>query len=121
MNIGNKEWYYVEKIRQIFKFKKSEIVFDHLPGLLPFMEIESPNENEFHEIMTLLNLSKEPPFGGNDLYEKHYGITKNRPLGRLDFQNVEERFKKYISYNREKMIEILNKQREMIKQICNKS
>ena len=49
--MGYQKNYDLYKYREIYKTKdnKSEIVFDHFPGLPPYMEIESKTEKELNK------------------------------------------------------------------------
>jgi len=50
----------IKKYHEIYitKNKKSEIIFDHYPGLPPYIEIESTNETELNKIIKLLKLKQ---------------------------------------------------------------
>ncbi len=110
--MGLEKNYDLYKYREIYKTKnnKSEIVFDHFPGLPPYMEIESNNEKELYKMMKKLELFEEPHFTSKDLYLEQYGITKDRKDGSLTFDNAKDVLSKFITKNKENFDNILKKQ-----------
>jgi len=56
--VGCKKKYYYEKMREIWVFQNSEIVFDNNPGVPEIMEIESKTKKELDSITKLLDLTK---------------------------------------------------------------
>ena len=113
--LGVKKAYTLEKFREIYKDDNNELVFDHYPGLEPYLEIESNSEDNLLKIMKNLNLELESKFNAKDLYYLEYGMTKERPDNDLTFDNASEMFDSYITKNKEKFIKILNHQQEFIK------
>lgn len=119
--VGHTKKYLIQKIREIYNIDNSELVFDHYPGLPGFIEIESPTENELFSLADKLNLKKDEVHReAGDLYLEIYGITKDRPLLDLAFDNVHDLFKKYILKNEEDMIKILEGQKKLLDKIDNK-
>jgi hypothetical protein len=112
MNISKK--YEMQKYREIYKTKnnKSEIVFDHNPGLPSYIEIESIDEKNLNKTMKMLNLVEEEDFSARDLYYDLYGIPKNRENKSLLFENAEEVLGPLIKKNKNEFIKILNKQKK---------
>jgi predicted adenylyl cyclase CyaB len=54
--LGVKKTYTLEKFREIYKDDNNELVFDHYPGLEPYLEIESNSEDNLLKIMNNLIL-----------------------------------------------------------------
>jgi predicted adenylyl cyclase CyaB len=107
-----KKRYDLHKYREIYKTKnnKSEIVFDHFPGLPPYIEIESNNEKELFKTMKLLDVNEEEDFTAKDLYFKYYGITKDRKDGTLTFKNAKDVLSDLITKNKKDFLKILKVQ-----------
>ena len=118
--IGHTKKYIMQKVREIYNIKNSELVFDHYPGLPGYIEIESPTEDELFMLQKELNLIDEPSRNAGDLYLELYGITKDRPLLDLAFNNVNELLKKYITKNEDEMIKIVEGQKKLLEKIENK-
>lgn len=113
--LGYQKSYYVEKIRAIYKWKNTEIVFDHYPGLMPIMEIESQTEEELEQLIKILKLKDEPEFGTKTLYKSYYGIpTSAERKSGLTFENAAEYLKKHATKNYELMLNILEIQTKII-------
>jgi len=116
--IGHKKKYFKQKIREIYNIGESELVFDHYPGLPGFIELESPTEKELFDIADKLNLIKnEPGKGVDDLYLECYGIPKDRPIEDLEFDNIYDLFKKYITKNEDMFIKILEGHKKLLDKI----
>jgi predicted adenylyl cyclase CyaB len=118
--IGQTKKYLIQKVREIYNVNNSELVFDHYPGLPGYIEIESPTEEELFQLQKEFNLIDEPHREAGDLYLELYGITKDRPLLDLAFDNVHELFKKYITKNEEEMIRIVEGQQKLLEKVDNK-
>jgi len=116
--MGNKKKYFIQKIREIYDIGESELVFDHYPGLPSLIEIESPTEEELFSLADKLNLIKDEPHkDAGDLYLECYGVTKNKPLLDLTFDNIYKIFKKYITKNKDVMLQILEGQIKLLDKI----
>lgn len=115
--LGIHKAYTLEKFREKYTTKdnKNELVFDHYPGLPPYLEIESSNETELFKLMKKLGLEDESKFTAKDLYYELYGISKDRKDSDLTFTNAEEMLGKYITKNKDQFIKILKHQQEFIK------
>jgi len=119
--MGNKKKYLMQKIREIYDIENSELVFDHYPGLSGYMEIESPTEEEMFSLADKLGLKKdEEQVEAGELYRDHYGITKDRPLLDISFENIMEVMAPYISKEKEKMEEILKGQLKLLEKVDSK-
>lgn len=108
--------YDLQKYREIYVSpdKHSTIVFDHFPGLSPYMEIESSSEMHLKETMRVLGVSEEPLFLYNDLYLEWYGIEKN--FDNLTFKNAVKVLGPYITKNRHIFNRILSEQEKLFVQ-----
>lgn len=102
--------YDLHKIREIYRTSdnNSEIIFDHYPGLPPYIEIESKTENELNKLMKVLGLKDEKSFHAGDLYTNLYNITKDRKNESLTFNNATQIFTPYILKNKEKFLKRIN-------------
>jgi len=119
--MGHQKKYIMQKIREIYDIENSELVFDHYPGLPGYMEIESPTEAEMFSIADKLGLIKdEEQVEAGELYRNHYGITKDRPLLDITFENILEVMAPYISKEKEKMEEILKGQLKLLEKADSK-
>ncbi len=87
------------KIREKWRVKNTEIVFDMYPGLPEYMEIESKTLEELNEICELLKLEpknhKWKPL--NQVFKDTYDIDK-APKD-LTFANLDEKLKPLIKKN----------------------
>ncbi len=110
-----KKRYHLEKFREIYADSNNEVIFDHFPGLGPYMEIESKTEPDLFGTMKKLGLEEEENFTAKDLYWVHYGITKERKDNDLTFDNAEEMLGPFITKNKEEFLKILNHQRDFLK------
>ena len=117
--LGINRAYSLEKFREKYKYKNSELVFDHYPGLPPYLEIESPNEDELNDLIQKLEL-KDENFSARDLYYDLYGISKDRENTDLLFNNVLELFEPYIQFNKDKFIKLVQHQKTFIEKYKNK-
>jgi predicted adenylyl cyclase CyaB len=116
--IGHKKKYLIQKIREIYNIENSELVFDHYPGLPGYIEIESPTESELFSLADKLGLIQdEKQIEAGDLYLEIYGITKDRPLLDLAFDNIYEVFKQYITKNEDMMNKIIEGQKKLLEKI----
>lgn len=74
--MGHKQLRTIEKIREIYNYKGTEVVFDHMPGLPPYIEIEAPDEITLDAAQEALGLRVEPPFGPAQLYQAEYDTQR---------------------------------------------
>ena len=118
--LGIKKAHGLEKFREIYKDDNNEIIFDHYPGLEPYLEIESNTEDNLLKMMANLNLESEDKFTARDLYYSEYGIPKDRPDIDLTFDNALKMLEVYITKNKDKFIKILNHQQEFLKKYSKK-
>tara|TARA_B100001964_G_C14045517_1_gene514604 strand:+ start:188 stop:832 length:645 start_codon:yes stop_codon:yes gene_type:complete len=104
---------YLEKIREAYYYKKSEIAIDYVPGLFSFLQIESPTEKELLLISKELNLSldEEPqnPF-------KLYGINKKKYFKiEQSFRKIDE-MKRLVTKQKTKYNEMIKNQKKLYKE-----
>lgn len=109
--------YELHKYREIYQNGIDEVIFDHMPGLPPYMEIESKTVDDLESLMNLLNVKTEVKFYAKDLYYENYGITKDRPNNTITFQNIESEMELLITKNRDDFKSILKTQLEEFKLI----
>ncbi len=114
--LGLEKLYDLHKYREIYKTSngKSEIIFDHFPGLPPYMEVESKTEKELKSVMKKLGLNDEANFTAKDLYFEQYGVTKDRKDTSLTYQNANEMLDKFITKNKDKFNDILKHQNKFL-------
>jgi len=116
--MGYKKKSFKQKIREIYNIGDTELVFDHLPGLPGYIEIESPTEKELYLIADKLNLKKDEVGKGiNQFYLECYGIPKDIVIDDLEFDTVYELLKKYITKNGDMFKKILEGQKKLINKI----
>jgi len=119
--MGHKKKYLMQKIREIYDIENSELVFDHYPGLPGYIEIESPNEEEMFSLADRLGLRKdEEQKDAGDLYKDLYGITKDRPLLDISFDNIVEIMSVYIKKDKDLMEQILEGQLKLLEKVDTK-
>jgi len=119
--MGQKKKYLLQKIREIYDIENSELVFDHYPGLPGYMEIESPTEAEMFSLANKLGLLKdEEQVEAGELYRYHYGITKDRPLLDISFENIIDVMSVYITKDKEVMEQILEGQKKLLEKVDSK-
>ena len=102
------------KIREKYKYKNTEIVFDMYPGLPEYMEVESKTLDELNSVCSLLSLdiTKHTWKPLNTIFKELYDI--NKPPNNLTFYNLEEKLKPMIKKN-EDIFENLNEiQKEIV-------
>jgi len=72
-----KPLYVFEKIREIYTVDGVECVFDHLPAMQPWFEIEAKTTSLLSKYESLLGLKKEPD-RDIDPYKHFYGINRGK-------------------------------------------
>jgi predicted adenylyl cyclase CyaB len=107
-SLGFRKMYYLEKTRDIYTMRapdnaEAEIVFDTYPGLPACLEIEAPTEAAVLHTAALLGLrpGEDQTRDAGDMYLEHYGITKDRPLTDLTFENASAVLGPLVTKNRE--------------------
>ena len=107
----------LHKYREIYvsNDQKTEIIFDHFPGLPPYMEIESEKEEKLFDAMRLLDLNEDSKFNSLDLYFEHYNINKkDMNECSLNFYDIEQCVLQLIDNkdNKKKFSKLLKKQKQ---------
>ena len=116
IGLGCKKKYYYEKIREIWKVKETEIVFDTNPGITDRMEVESKTKKELTEIVKELELKPEV-YTGNK-YKEKFGILIPKDTD-LTFQNVKKELKKFVKKNMDEFLELVDYQLEKYDKLVN--
>lgn len=111
-SLGCIKKYYYEKIREIWRLKDAEIVFDINPGVPERMEIEAKSKKILDSIVTYLDLqnqmTKEKTNRFYDLYGEH--IPKNVDL---TFNTAKKILFKSIKKNKDLFNKIIDEQKEL--------
>ena len=100
-SIGCKKKYYYEKLREIWKIKDTEIIFDIGPGVPEMMEIEAKNKRKLDYIVKCLEVKKN--IINNSKYINKYKELYDfyvPPGIDLTFDNVKRKLSKYVKKNK---------------------
>lgn len=75
--LGYKKSLYMENYREIWSVSDCLVMFDELPGIEPFIEIEGQSKQSVESVASLLGLDIAVAMYGtnNQLYEKKYGLS----------------------------------------------
>ena len=100
-SLGCKKKYYYEKMREIWKIKDTEVIFDIGPGVPEIMEIEAKNKRILDNIVKQFGIKK-------DIINKSKYINKYKELYNfyvpsdidLTFDNVKRKLSKYVKKNK---------------------
>ena len=78
--LGYTKSLYMENYREIWKLKDCLVMFDDLPGIEPFIEIEGPSKVSVETVASLLGLDMNRAMYGSSwqFYRDKYGITKEQ-------------------------------------------
>jgi adenylate cyclase class 2 len=133
LEIGMRKRNIVEKIREIYiapsEYGKSELIFDHYPGLPPYIEIEADSEEHLKKLIEDIGLngSEDQSFGPAQLYREIYNYNnrnkRNKKNGKegtngLTFREMMRKNKEVnIGKNVNKFRKVVNQQRKMIENI----
>jgi hypothetical protein len=109
-----KKWSHIEKIREIYEFENSRILFECLPALPPFLVLESFSEEKSSSLKLILNLKEEPFFSSSDLYYKYYGVPLDTQLMYLEFSHTVVYLNRFIQKNISYFLNFLMQQRAVI-------
>lgn len=114
--------YKVEKVREFWHFPKNkhikEVVFDRLPGVPTFFEIDTTNEAELNKMTRYLGFEPEDNIQAQDMYNTYYGVPTDRkikPGNILGFHNAKENFAGMIEKNEKLFDKTLAEQQKYIK------
>ena len=100
-SLGCKKKYYYEKMREIWKIKDTEIIFDISPGVPEIMEIEAKNKRILDNLVKQFGIKK-------DIINKSKYVNKYKELYDfyipsdidLTFDNVKRKLSKYVKKNK---------------------
>ena len=100
-SLGCKKKYYYEKMREIWKIKDTEIIFDIGPGVPEIMEIEAKNKRILDNLVKQFTIKK-------DIINKSKYVNKYKELYDfyvppdidLTFDNVKRKLSKYVKKNK---------------------
>jgi len=115
--LGCKKKYEVEKIREIYKYDKIEIVLDSYPGLPTYFEIEAPTLKELNNFCEKLSIDITKHINNGTIYDTLYGLENRNKNGNLTFKNANNMFLPMIKKNKKLFVSILKKQKELIKSL----
>jgi len=103
----------MEKIREIWQVKNTEIVFDTDPGIDDKLEIESKTKTELNKMVKYFGLKLEDK---QDRYMNLFGIVIPKTID-LKFQNVKKELLKCVKKDKEKFIELVDYQLKKYKKL----
>jgi predicted adenylyl cyclase CyaB len=113
LGIGCKKKYYMEKIREIWQVKNTEIIFDTDPGVDDKLEVESKTKTELNKMVKYFGLKLEDK---QDRYMNLFGIVIPKTID-LKFQNVKKELLKCVKKDKEKFIELVDYQLKKYKKL----
>jgi len=113
LGIGCKKKYYMEKIREIWQVKNTEIIFDTDPGIDDKLEVESKTKTELNKMVKYFGLKLEEK---QDRYMNLFGIVIPKTID-LKFQNVKKELLKCVKKDKEKFIELVDYQLKKYKKL----
>jgi len=113
LGIGCKKKYYMEKIREIWQVKNTEIVFDTDPGVDDRLEVESKTKTELNKMVKYFGLKLEDK---QDRYMNLFGIVIPKTID-LKFQNVKKELLKCVMKDKEKFIQLVDYQLKKYKKL----
>jgi predicted adenylyl cyclase CyaB len=118
--------HYYEKVREIYKLGKSEIIFDTYPGMTYSMEIESPTLSTLNRLSKKLKVKADENDKSIDTsFYDYYGIRggfderiqKGSQNGGYTFQNVLKNSNKLATKNKKEFKSYLKQQLKLYNQI----
>ena len=111
--IGCTKKYYYEKIREIWNVENSEIVFDNVPAVPEFMEVESPDKNDLDELCKKLNLDSSMMLKkGARMMHEIFGIELPKNTD-FTFSNTKKVLGKYVTKNQNQFTELMEHQKKL--------
>ena len=113
MSVGCNKKYYYEKIREIWNVENSEIVFDNVPAVPEFMEVESPDKNDLDELCKKLNLDSSMMLKkGARMMHEIFGIELPKNTD-FTFSNTKKVLGKYVTKNQNQFTELMEHQKKL--------
>ncbi len=112
--IGHSIKYQFEKLREKYKYKNTEIVFDMYPGAPEYVEIESLDLIELEEVCASLgfNVNENLYKPLHSLWSEHFGFSKK--IKNLTFDNMETKMKPHIKKNIESFEKLIDFQKKLL-------
>lgn len=117
LNLGCIKKYYYEKIREIWTFMNSEIVFDTMPGLPDIMEIESLTKKELNKVTKMMGLEIEPLQDKIISYKHLYNVDLTKISNIKKFTNIKKLLIPHVKKNKTLFERIVDKQMVLYKKI----
>jgi adenylate cyclase class IV len=112
--IGHSIKYQFEKLREKYKYKNTEIVFDMYPGAPEYVEIESLNITELDDVCGLLgfDIKHNQFYPLQFIWNKNYGITDK--IKNLTFDNIDEKMKPFVKKNVDSFEKLIDFQKKLL-------
>jgi predicted adenylyl cyclase CyaB len=117
-SLGCKKKYYYEKMREIWKIKDTEIIFDICPGVPEIMEIEAKNKRILDNLVKQFGIKK-------DIINKSKYVNKYKELYNfyipsdidLTFDNVKRKLSKYVKKNKKLFDKLVIENKKLYKSL----
>ena len=117
-SLGCKKKYYYEKMREIWKIKDTEIIFDIGPGVPEIMEIEAKNKRILDNLVKQFGIKK-------DIINKSKYVNKYKELYDfyvpsdidLTFDNVKRKLSKYVKKNKKLFDKLVIENKKIFKSL----
>ncbi len=89
--LGFKPNRYVERLRETWSFKETEVLIDTWPCLEPFVEIEGASEGKVREVSLELGLDWDRRFVGyaSFLFAKKYNLDHDEVIKKMEYLTFE--------------------------------
>ena len=111
-SLGCIKKYYYEKIREIWRLKDAEIVFDINPCVPERMEIEAKSKKILDSLVNDLNLQNQMTKEKNDRFSELYGVQILKNVD-LTFNTAKKTLSKSIKKNKDLFNKIIAEQKEL--------
>ena len=112
--LGHSIKYQFEKLREKYKYKDTEIVFDMYPGAPEYVEIEAPNITELNYTCFLLgfDITKHSYKTLHSTWLDNFGFKNN--CNNLTFNNIEEKMKPFVKKNIDSFEKLIDFQKKLL-------
>ena len=118
-SLGCIKKYYYEKIREIWRLKDAEIVFDINPCVPERMEIEAKSKKILDSLVNDLNLQNQMTKERNDRFSELYGVPILKNVD-LKFNTAKKTLFKSIKKNKDLFNKIIVEQKELYNSLLKK-
>jgi adenylate cyclase class IV len=118
-SLGCIKKYYYEKIREIWRLKDAEIVFDINPCVPERMEIEAKSKKILDSLVNDLNLQNQMTKEKNDRFSELYGVQILKNVD-LTFNTAKKTLSKSIKKNKDLFNKIIAEQKELYNSLLKK-